>query len=122
MVLGATVAAEVLGKTLLSTGIASSFRPKKYYTLSQATLNTMLSDATELINFFVIESQRILFAENVLASSAVSFPPPSPHIWLIILGLRCSFPLLLLDQGCAILGHVSHRDLRSLPDAARLQD
>ena len=78
MVLGITVAAEVVGKTLLNSGLTSQLRPRKYYTVPRETLDALLGDVHELINFFVIESQRILFAENVWASIAVCFSRPSP--------------------------------------------
>jgi hypothetical protein len=71
MTLGVTVLAEAVGKTLLGTGLTSQFRPRKYYTIPKDTLNSIVSDIHELINFFVIESQRIVFAENVFASAAV---------------------------------------------------
>lgn len=73
MVLGITVTAEVTGKFLLNKGLTSQMRPRKYYTVPRETLDAMIGDVNELINFFVIEAQRILFAENVYASGAVSF-------------------------------------------------
>ena len=60
-----TAAAEVAGKLALSRGIASSFRPKRYYTIPREALEASLEDVEQLINFFVIEFQRVLFAENV---------------------------------------------------------
>lgn len=66
-----TVAAEVAGKAVLNTGVASQLRPRKYYTISQETLNGLIGDVHELLNFFVIESQRILFVENIPASALV---------------------------------------------------
>jgi hypothetical protein len=72
MTLGVTVLAEVVGKAILGTGLTSQFRPRKYYTIPKQTLDSIVSDIHELINFFVIESQRIVFAENVFASAAVS--------------------------------------------------
>lgn len=74
MTLGVTIAAEVAGKMVLGQGLSSQFRPKKYFTISKQTLDSLTGDLHELINFFVIESQRIVFAENVFASVAVSFP------------------------------------------------
>lgn len=71
MVLGITVAAEVAGKALLNNGFATQLRPRKYYTLQRETLDALIGDVHELINFFIIESQRILFAENVYVSGAV---------------------------------------------------
>jgi len=70
MTLGITVLAEVAGKAVLSHGLASQFRPKKYFTISKSTLDSLTGDFSELVNFFVIESQRIVFAENLLASVA----------------------------------------------------
>ncbi|ELR08597.1 hypothetical protein VC83_02223 [Pseudogymnoascus destructans] len=70
MALGVTVAAEVAGRALFNAGFTAQIRPRKYYTVPKATLDSMTGDLDELINFFVIESQRLLFAENVLASGA----------------------------------------------------
>lgn len=75
MTLGVTVLAEAVGKTILGTGLTSQFRPRKYYTIPKDTLDSMIKDLHELINFFVIESQRIVFAENLFASGAVSLHP-----------------------------------------------
>ncbi|KAG8528186.1 uncharacterized protein KY384_007103 [Bacidia gigantensis] len=61
----ATAAAEVAGKLVLSQGLASSFRPKRYYTIPREALEAFTEDFEHLINFFCIEFQRILFAENV---------------------------------------------------------
>jgi len=53
--------------------MVSSMRPKKYYTIPKESLEPFLADVEEFLNFFVIEAQRILFAENVYATVAVSF-------------------------------------------------
>jgi hypothetical protein len=73
MALGITVSAEAAGKFLLNKGLATSFRPRQYYTVSRETLESWMGDLTELINFVVIESQRILFVENISASFGVAF-------------------------------------------------
>jgi hypothetical protein len=73
MVLGVTVAAEAAGRMVLNNGLASQLRPRKYYTVPKETLDAMIGDVHELINFFVIEAQRIMYAENVFASAAVSY-------------------------------------------------
>ncbi|CAK7215776.1 hypothetical protein SCUCBS95973_002592 [Sporothrix curviconia] len=70
MLLGITVAAEIAGKLVLNKGLASQLRPRKYYTLSRESLDSVLGDVHELLNFFVIEAQRIVYAENVYASAA----------------------------------------------------
>lgn len=72
MILGITIAAELAGKGLLNNGFATQLRPRKYYTVSRETLDAMIGDVHELVNFFVIEAQRVLFAENVYASAAAA--------------------------------------------------
>ena len=72
MVLGITAAAEIAGKLALGQGFASKMRPSKYYTMPRETLDSMMGDLEQLVNFFVIEFQRIVFAENVYATVAVS--------------------------------------------------
>jgi hypothetical protein len=72
MVLGVVVAAEAGGKAILNKGFATQLRPREYYTVSKETLNTAIGDVHELVNFFVIEFQRILFAENVSLSALVA--------------------------------------------------
>lgn len=73
MALAVTVLAEVAGKTILSTGLATQLRPRKYYTIPRETLDSLIGDVHELLNFFIIESQRIFFAENVYASATAAF-------------------------------------------------
>jgi hypothetical protein len=68
----ATALAEVVGKTILGNGLTSNFRPKKYYTIPRDSLNRFLDDVDQFLNFFVIEAQRIVFAENIYATGAVS--------------------------------------------------
>ena len=61
----------MLGKVLFSSGFTSQVRPRKYYTLPKETVDQVLEDIHELLNFFVIEFQRILFAENVYLTITV---------------------------------------------------
>ncbi|ORX95964.1 Reticulon-domain-containing protein [Clohesyomyces aquaticus] len=70
MTLGATATAEIAGKLAFGRGFTSQFRPRKYFVIPKASLERLLDDVEQFINFFVIESQRILFAENVYATSA----------------------------------------------------
>jgi hypothetical protein len=74
LTLGVAVLIEGAGKLLLSHGFISGARPKKYYTVSKETLDSLLGDVHELVNFFVIEAQRIVFVEN-LSATAVVRPP-----------------------------------------------
>jgi hypothetical protein len=72
VVLGTTVAAEVAGKFVLNAGLTSQIRPRQYFTLSRETLESLTGDVHELVNFFIIEVQRIVFVENVAASLAAA--------------------------------------------------
>jgi len=49
-------------------------RPKKYFVIPKESLERFLDDAEQLINFFVIELQRIIFAENVYVTTGVRAP------------------------------------------------
>ncbi|KAF7714542.1 Uncharacterized protein PECH_006085 [Penicillium ucsense] len=61
-----TAGVELAGQIILKQGIASSFRPRRYYTIPKETHEAILEDLSQLLDFFVIEFQRILFAENVV--------------------------------------------------------
>ena len=76
IVLGITAAAETAGHFILGQGVASQMRPKRYYTIPRETLESVMEDLVELANFFVIEFQRIVFAENVGVTIGVSTCPP----------------------------------------------
>lgn len=103
LTLGATAAAEVVGQLAFGRGLTSQFRPRQYFTIPKASLERMTDDAEQLINFFVIESQRVVFAENVYITVAVSDPlyflmvtepvpsdyPPRRH-WLTVAFFRLS--------------------------------
>ena len=78
IVTGITAAAEIAGRMVFDQGFASKMRPKKYYTIPRETLESSLEDLEQLINFFVIEVQRIVFAENIYATVGVCQPLHSP--------------------------------------------
>lgn len=73
MTLAVTISAEVAGKLVLSNGITSQLRPRRYYTIHRDTVDGIIGDVHELANFFIIEGQRILFAENIGVSAIVRF-------------------------------------------------
>jgi len=82
MVLGITAAAEIAGQAVLGDGLTTKLRPAKYLTIPKESLERFLDDAEQLINFFVIEFQRILFAENVWAT-VLAFVSSFISYWLI---------------------------------------
>lgn len=61
-----TATVEIAGHLILKRGIASGFRPRRYYTVPKEVIEGVLEDLEQLVDFFLIEFQRILFAENVL--------------------------------------------------------
>ena len=63
---------EIAGKVMFGKGLTSQFRPKRYFIIPRDSLERFLDDIEQLINFFVIETQRIVFAENIYATVAVS--------------------------------------------------
>lgn len=73
LTLGTTAAAELIGQLALGRGLTSQVRPKKYFTIPKASLERLLDDVEQFINFFVIESQRIVFAENVYVTGLAFF-------------------------------------------------
>lgn len=60
-----TASAEIGGHFLFSRGLTSSSRPRKYYTIPKDTMDSFLEDLENLVEFFLIEFQRILFVENL---------------------------------------------------------
>lgn len=73
MTFGTTAAAELAGQLTIGKGFTSQFRPRQYFTIQKASLERLTDDIEQFTNFFVIESQRILFAENVYTTIAVSY-------------------------------------------------
>lgn len=62
-------AAELASKLVTGSSVTSAVRPRKYYKIPKEFLETSLDDVENLINFFVIEAQRIVFAENVIVTA-----------------------------------------------------
>nr|POE99379.1 reticulon-like protein 1 [Quercus suber] len=73
VLLGVVAAVETTAKLALGQSIAAHLRPRQYLTIPRETLEASLEDVEQLINFFVIEVQRVLFAENVFATTAAFF-------------------------------------------------
>ncbi|OKL61495.1 hypothetical protein UA08_03333 [Talaromyces atroroseus] len=109
--LGVTAAAEGAGKLILNQGLTSSFRPRKYYTLPKETVEGILEDLEQLSDFFLIEFQRILFAENV-THTAAAFVAAFLSYWLI--KIMPVWGLSLLGVTIAYLGplvYISNREI-----------
>jgi hypothetical protein len=74
---------------MFNNGFASQMRPRRYYTLPKGTVDRLLDDVHELLNFFVIEFQRIIFGENVFYTITVRLIWASSSL-AAYLGLLCS--------------------------------
>ena len=65
---------EAASKLVSGGSLTSSIRPRRYYKIPKETLEATLDDIEQFINFFVIESQRVVFAENIAVTAAVRLP------------------------------------------------
>lgn len=127
-----TASAELAGKLVLSQGLASSFRPKKYYTIPREALEASLEDVEQFINFFVIEFQRVLFAENVVHTVA-GFVAALLSYWLIkivpfwglsLIAVSCIYmgPLIYMTNKELIDHHVNNASEVANAQASQLKD
>ncbi|RMZ82619.1 hypothetical protein DV738_g1697, partial [Chaetothyriales sp. CBS 135597] len=116
--LGVVTLSEIASKAVLGSSVASSFRPRRYYTIPKESLEATLEDVQHLVNFFVIEAQRIVFAENIPVTAA-AFATAFASYFLIkylpawglaLLGTTVIFvaPLIYIKNQEAIDSHVAH--------------
>jgi len=82
MVMGITASAEIAGRAVMGDGLVTRMRPKKYFVIPKESLERFLDDVEQFLNFFVIEFQRILFAENIWAT-VLAFSTSFISYWLI---------------------------------------
>ncbi|EFR00479.1 cwl1 [Nannizzia gypsea CBS 118893] len=83
LALGVTASAEIGGRFIFSRGLTSSTRPRKYYTIPKDTMDSFLEDLDNLVEFFIIEFQRILFVEN-LTYTVSAFITALVSYWLVM--------------------------------------
>ncbi|KAJ5814555.1 Reticulon [Penicillium riverlandense] len=111
MALGLTAAVELTGQLVLKQGIASSFRPRRYYTIPKETVEAVLEDIEQLGDFFLIEFQRILFAENVIHTIA-AFVAAFTGYWLIRFVPLWGLALIAINVAYfAPLVYISNREI-----------
>ncbi|RMZ75262.1 hypothetical protein DV737_g5385, partial [Chaetothyriales sp. CBS 132003] len=129
--LGVVTLSEVASKALLGSSVASSIRPRRYYTIPKETLEATLEDVQHLVNFFVIEVQRIVFAENVPVTAAAfvtaflsSFLIKLLPAWgLALLGTTVVFiaPLIYIKNQELIDGHLTHAHKLATEQATQIR-
>ncbi|MCJ1477400.1 hypothetical protein MMC13_006071 [Lambiella insularis] len=132
MTLGIAASAEIAGKLVLNQGLASSFRPRKYYTIPRESLESTLEDVEQLINFYVIEFQRLLFAENVLHTIAAFAAALIAHglikvlpLWgLSLIGVSVIYfaPLIYINNREIIDHHVANASNVVNSQASQMKD
>ncbi|PWW74571.1 hypothetical protein C7212DRAFT_209511, partial [Tuber magnatum] len=64
---------EIAAKPFGVRGFISSVRPKRYYTIPRDSLDRLFGELHDLLNFFVLEFQRVLFVENIFATVVAFF-------------------------------------------------
>ncbi|KAI5797991.1 Reticulon-domain-containing protein [Peziza echinospora] len=72
LLLGSVAALEYAGKPLGYKGVVSQMRPRRYYTISRSSLESVFEELHDFLNFVVVEFQRVVFVENVF-TTVVSF-------------------------------------------------
>ncbi|KAF9741123.1 hypothetical protein PMIN06_008338 [Paraphaeosphaeria minitans] len=112
--LGITAAAEVGGQLTISKGLTSQFRPRQYFTVQKASLERFTEDIEQFINFFVIESQRIVFAENVYTTIAAFFASLTTYFLIKFVPL---WGLALIATNVAFLGPLIYIQNKEVIDA-----
>ncbi|KAI9815198.1 MAG: hypothetical protein M1832_005533 [Thelocarpon impressellum] len=114
LALGATATAEIAGRLLFSNGFVSQMRPRKYYVLPRETVDQVLEDIHELLNFFVIEFQRVLFAENIYVTVAAFFASLTTYLLIKIVPF---WGLTLLGTVAVYLGPWVYKNNKEVIDA-----
>ncbi|OAG12413.1 uncharacterized protein CC84DRAFT_1183079 [Paraphaeosphaeria sporulosa] len=112
--LGITAAAEVGGQLTIGKGLTSQFRPRQYFTVQKASLERFTEDIEQFINFFVIESQRIVFAENVYTTIAAFFASLTTYFLIKFVPL---WGLALIATNVAFLGPLIYIQNKEVIDA-----
>jgi len=68
LLFAASAVAEFAGKPLGMQGFVSQIRPRRYATVPRDAIESIFAELHELLNFFVLEFQQLLFAENLFAT------------------------------------------------------
>ncbi|KAF1967067.1 cell lysis protein-like protein [Bimuria novae-zelandiae CBS 107.79] len=111
---GTTAAAELAGQLTIGKGFTSQFRPRQYFTIQKASLERLTDDIEQFINFFVIESQRIVFAENVYTTIAAFFASLAAYFLIKFVPL---WGLALIATTVAYLGPLVYIKNKEVIDA-----
>ncbi|KAI1619150.1 Reticulon-domain-containing protein [Exophiala viscosa] len=114
MTLGVVTLAEASSNALMGSSVAGAVRPRRYYTIPKETLESSLDDLENLINFFVIEGQRIVFAENIPVTAAAFL---SAFLTYYLIKLLPFWGMSLLSTCVIFLGPLIYLENKGLIDA-----
>ncbi|RMZ86481.1 hypothetical protein DV736_g6293, partial [Chaetothyriales sp. CBS 134916] len=130
--LGVVTLSELASKAVLGSSVASSFRPRRYYTIPKETLEATLEDVQHLVNFFVIEIQRIVFAESVPVTAAAFVTAflsyflikllPAWALALVATTVAFITPLIYIKNQELIDGHLAHAGKVATAQAAQIRE
>lgn len=93
-VLGVTASVEYVHRTFTPNTILARLRPTRYKTIPEPVLNGTLKDVHDLVQYLVVEAQKVVFGEN-LGASFVGFLSMFTLYWLV--KLVSPFALMLLS-------------------------
>lgn len=111
--LGLAATMEVVGRAVFSRGITTDARPRKYYTIPKDSIEGVLEDLEQLVDFFLIEFQRILFVENLTYTIAAFFASLVTYTLVRFLPL---WGLALLGATVAYIGPLVYMDNKAVID------
>ncbi|EXJ90232.1 hypothetical protein A1O1_03331 [Capronia coronata CBS 617.96] len=114
MTLGVVTLAEASSKALMGSSVAGAVRPRRYYTIPKETLEASLEDLENLINFFVIEGQRIVFAENIPVTATAFL---SSFVTYYLIRLLPFWGVALVGTVVAFLGPLVYLENKELIDS-----
>ncbi|KIV84283.1 hypothetical protein PV11_00072 [Exophiala sideris] len=114
MTLGVVTLAEASSTALMGSSVAGTVRPRRYYKIPKETLESSLDDLENLINFFVIEGQRIVFAENIPVTAAAFV---SAFLTYYLIKLLPFWGMSLLSTCVIFLGPLIYLENKQLIDS-----
>jgi hypothetical protein len=72
---------EFASRSLSGNSVSARLRPKEYKTIPEPTLNATLKDIHDLVQYVVVQAQRIVFGHDLDKTFAVSSILPG-HAWI----------------------------------------
>jgi len=104
---------EIAAKPFGARGFISSIRPRPYYTLPRDSLDRLFGELHDLLNFFAVEFQRVLFAENIFATVVAFF---ASFIGYFLIKYIPFWALLLLTTVTAFTAPLAYLQNQELVD------